>query len=158
MTTKSQRQWAAALGRSNTKSAGKTLHPGRVISLPTISKRRPEASCVELYLIYPPSANRMWGFGRGRVFKTDAYKSWIETATNQLNSQYPGTILGPYKLTIQLRVGPKIDLDNAVKPTNDLLQSAGVIENDKHCRQVSLRWVTSGFDGMYVRVERAAIE
>jgi Holliday junction resolvase RusA-like endonuclease len=158
MTTKSQRQWAAALVRSATKSAGSRRPPGRVISLPTISKQRPETSCVELYLSYPPSANRMWGFGRGRVYKTDEYKSWIETATNQLNSQYPGTILGPYKLTIQLRVGPKIDLDNAVKPTNDLLQSAGVIENDKHCRQVSLRWVTSGFDGMYVLVEPAGVE
>jgi Holliday junction resolvase RusA-like endonuclease len=158
MTTKSQRQWAAALVRSATKSAGNPRPPGRVILLPTISKQRPETNSVELYLSYPPSANRMWGFGKRRVYKTDEYKSWIETATNQLNSQYPGTILGPYKLTIQLRIGPKIDLDNAVKPTNDLLQSAGVIENDKHCRQVSLRWVTSGFDGMYVLVERAAIE
>jgi Holliday junction resolvase RusA-like endonuclease len=158
MTTKSQRQWAAALVRSATRSAGNPRPRGRVISLPTISKQRPATSCVELYLPTPPSANRMWAFGRKRVFKSDEYKSWIETATSQLNSQYPGTILGPYKLTIQLRVGPKIDLDNAVKPTNDLLQSAGVIENDKHCRQVSLRWVTSGFDGMYVRVERAAIE
>jgi hypothetical protein len=45
MTTKSQRQWAAALVRSATKSAGKTPPRGRVISLPKTSKQRPAMSC-----------------------------------------------------------------------------------------------------------------
>jgi Holliday junction resolvase RusA-like endonuclease len=153
----SQKSLDALLRRSNAKLVSTTKRAARVSS-PIASKIRPAANCVELYLTVPPSANRMWGFGRGRVFKTDAYKSWIEAASNELNRQYPGSIAGPYKLAIQLRVGPRIDLDNCVKPVNDLMQSSGVVENDRHCRQVSLRWVTSGFDGMYVRVERAGVE
>jgi Holliday junction resolvase RusA-like endonuclease len=153
----SQKSLDALLKRSSAKLASTTRRAVRVSSR-TALKPRPAANCVELYLTVPPSANRMWGFGRGRVFKTDAYKSWIEAASNELNRQYPGSIVGPYKLAIQLRVGPRIDLDNCVKPVNDLMQSSGVVENDKHCRQVSLRWVTEGYDGMYVRVERAAAE
>lgn len=114
---------------------------------------------IELYLPYPPSANRLWAYGRGRVFKSDEYKNWLNDAGLMLNTQHPGTVLGPYKLAIQLRQGgTRIDLDNAVKPINDLLQKSGVIENDKHCKQISLRWVTSGYDGLHVRVEPAGVE
>ncbi len=113
----------------------------------------------ELYLPYPPSANDMWGYGRGRVFKSAEYKKWIVDAGLILNTQHPKPVLGPYKLTVQLRVGGvKMDLDNSIKPTNDLLQTMGVIKNDKFCKQLSARWVTSGWDGLYVRVEPAGVE
>jgi crossover junction endodeoxyribonuclease RusA len=154
----SQKSLDALLRRSSAKLASTTRRAVRVSS-PTALKPRPATSCVELYLPYPPSANALWRYGNKRVFKSTEYVEWQKNAGAMLNSQQPGTILGPYKLAIQLREGGTgADLDNLVKPTNDLLQSAGVIENDKHCRQVSLRWVTSGFDGMYVRVEKAGVE
>jgi Holliday junction resolvase RusA-like endonuclease len=113
----------------------------------------------ELYLPRPPSANRLWGYGRGRVFKTAEYRAWIEHAGHVLNTQHPGLLSGRYKLFIQMRDGSSgIDLDNCFKPTSDLLQRMGVIENDKLARMVSACWVSSGFDGLYVRVEPAGVE
>jgi Holliday junction resolvase RusA-like endonuclease len=112
----------------------------------------------ELYLPSTPSANEMWGYGRGRVFKTAAYKKWQIDAGLILNTQHPKPVMGPYKLTIQIRDGGRMDLDNVVKPTNDLLQKMKVVRNDKDCKQISMRCVTAGYDGLYVRIEPAGVE
>jgi Holliday junction resolvase RusA-like endonuclease len=126
----------------------------------TILKPRPATNSVELYLpILPPSANRLWAYGRGHVYKTDAYENWINETLIQINSQNPGTILGPYRLTLQFRRGKtRMDSDNIIKATNDILQKSGVVLNDRDCEGGSWRRVTSGYDGLYVLVEQAGVE
>lgn len=101
----------------------------------------------------------MYEIGRGRKFKSAEYKSWINEALIQINAQNPGTILGPYRLTLQFRRdSTRADTDNLIKATNDILQHSGVVLNDRDCEGGSWRRVTSGYDGMYVRVEPAGVE
>jgi Holliday junction resolvase RusA-like endonuclease len=156
----SQKSLDALLRRSSGRSASTTKRAAHVSS-PTALKPRPATNCVELYLPIPPSANRMWGYGRGRVFKTAEYQNWIDAASVQINSQNPDrvTILGPYRLTLQFRRGAtRMDSDNLIKATNDILQKSGIVSNDRDCEGGSWRRVTSGYDGMYVRVEKAGVE
>lgn len=113
-------------------------------------------SAVELHIpVLPPSANRMNGHGRGRVYRTKAYERWLNAAGNIIKSQKPAGIVGPYKLSIQAaRPNKRRDLDNIIKGTSDLLQIVGVIANDCHCELLTARWVSQG-EGMSIRVERA---
>jgi Holliday junction resolvase RusA-like endonuclease len=36
------------------------------------------------------------------------------------------------------------DLDNAIKALSDILESSGVIENDKLCQHLEMKWVKDG--------------
>jgi Holliday junction resolvase RusA-like endonuclease len=155
----SQKSLAALLKRSSGRSASTTKKDAPVSS-PIMSKPKPATNSVELYLpILPPSANRLWAYGRGHVYKTDAYENWINETLIQINSQNPGTILGPYRLTLQFRRGKtRMDSDNIIKATNDILQKSGVVLNDRDCEGGSWRRVTSGYDGLYVLVEQAGVE
>jgi Holliday junction resolvase RusA-like endonuclease len=74
------------------------------------------------------------------IIKTAAYAAWITEAGMKLNRQNPGCVKGPYALTLILQDGLRLDLDNAIKATSDLLQTHGVIENDKLCREIHARW------------------
>jgi Holliday junction resolvase RusA-like endonuclease len=108
---------------------------------------------------YPPSANRLWGYGNGRVYRTKEYRDWLKTASLIVRSQRFETIDQPYKISIQLRrdaVG--MDLDNCIKPINDLMQKSGVVSNDKLTDMVSARWVTFGYDGVVVQITAAGVE
>ena len=51
-----------------------------------------------------------------------------------------------------------MDSDNLIKATNDILQRAGVVLNDRDCEGGAWRRVTSGYSGLYVLVERAGVE
>jgi len=111
------------------------------------------STAIEIHIpVLPPSANRMWRVGHGRIYKSDAYVNWLNQAGHFVNRQCPGTILGRYKLTVVVARSRK-DLDNHAKPANDLLQKMGVIEDDKLCEQITLRWHFQG-EGMILRVER----
>jgi Holliday junction resolvase RusA-like endonuclease len=154
----SQKSLAALLKRSSGKSASTTKTVAPDLS-PITSKPRPATNSVELYLPIPPSANRMWGYGRGRVYKTAEYQNWINEALIQINAQAPGSILGPYWVTLRYRRDmTRADSDNLIKATNDVLQRSGCILNDRDCEGGSWRRVTSGYDGLYVLVEQAGVE
>ena len=160
----SPKSYAALKRRCNERSARATprtaaSREGTRSLQQTTSKPRPATNCVELYLPIPPSANDLWRYGRGRVFKSDEYKNWIEDALIQINAQNPGSILGPYRLTLLFRRdATRMDSDNVIKATNDALQRAGCVLNDRDCEGGSWRRVTSGWDGLYVRVEPAGVE
>lgn len=114
---------------------------------------------ITLTLPMPPSANRLWKRTRGGMAKSDAYSAWLNEAGWVAKSQHQKPVPGPYKISIHAKRpgtrGP--DLDNTIKPVNDLLQSLGLIENDKLCEMVTARWVTSG-DGVTVILEPAGVE
>lgn len=114
---------------------------------------------IELHLPFPPSANRLWRRSKTTIHKSDEYTDWLREAGWQVMAQRKGGISGPYKISIQA-VRPdkrRRDLDNIIKPINDLLKSVGAIDDDSLCELVSARWVTAG-DGVTVRVEKAATE
>lgn len=114
---------------------------------------------IVLNLPYPPSANRLWRRSGARIHKSTRYTDWLRDAGFLAMNQRPGSLRGPYRLTIQA-VRPdkrKRDLDNLIKPTNDLLKTIGVVEDDSDCEIISVRWVTSG-EGLNVRVEQAGVE
>lgn len=103
---------------------------------------------VVIKLPVPPSANRIWrvagmrttkaGKVAPRVIKSKPYVAWITEAGWALKGQRPGRVSGPYDLTIVL---PKvrIDPDNAIKATSDLLVRHDIIDDDKLANDLSVK-------------------
>jgi crossover junction endodeoxyribonuclease RusA len=114
---------------------------------------------VELWLPFPPSANRLWRTGSGRVFKSAEYSGWLIEAAVEARKQKFNKFIGAYKLSMTAARPDKRkrDLDNLIKPVSDLLASIGAIENDSQAEQINLRWVTTG-EGIAVRIEPVGIE
>lgn len=115
---------------------------------------------VELTLPYPPSANRLWVRARRGMRKSDKYFAWLKEAGLVALTQRPlARFHGKYKLSIAAARPDKRarDIDNLIKPINDLLQAIGVVADDKHCDMVTARWVTTG-EGVMVRVEPVGLE
>lgn len=118
--------------------------------------RRP-VDHVELDLPLPLSANELWRpvmrSGKPAMIKTDRYASWAVVAETEINNQRPGRVIGPYVLTLivnRRRVG--IDLGNAEKAASDVLQAAGVVENDRRAEEIHLYWSDS-VEGMRAVIE-----
>lgn len=108
----------------------------------------PDAKRIEIVLPLPPSVNALWRVAKnGRVYATAKYKVWKEAAVWEAAAQASGQkITGSYRLTLQV-VAPdkrRQDLDNLLKATSDMLQSAGLIENDHLCRSLSASWQAEG--------------
>ena len=104
---------------------------------------RKPAQYVSLDLPTPVSANRLWRSVKTaqgvKVYKSKEYLSWLSEAGYRLNAQRPGIVEGPYALTITIRSTCRLDLDNCCKATSDLLQSQGVIQNDRLCQQLLVK-------------------
>jgi hypothetical protein len=56
------------------------------------------ADAIELPL--PPSTNRLWRAGRGRVYRSKRYMSWCRDAGWELNLQHPARTTGAVVVTI----------------------------------------------------------
>lgn len=115
---------------------------------------RPSVQFVTLDLPLPISTNDIWtpvrrAKGAGMV-KSKRYLAWLSEAGWMLNSQRPGTIDGPYALTITIPNACPLDADNCVKATSDLLQKHQVISNDRLAQQVTVK--RGNVDGMKVMV------
>ena len=107
----------------------------------------------------PPSANRLWRVYRGRMVTSATYATWKTTAGLILNVAAAGkSIPGPYALTIRVGVlkGRRLDLDNYLKPLNDLLQSCGAVRNDSDCQCVDIAWAT-GVQGAVITVTATSL-
>ncbi len=92
----------------------------------------------QIELPLPPSANRMWRKGRGRIYPSPQYEKWRKAADatflfSGLNKGLK-TIEGTYKLSISLPAKLRLDHDNLFKPIGDWLQRVKIVKNDKHCR------------------------
>jgi Holliday junction resolvase RusA-like endonuclease len=101
---------------------------------------------IRLTLPYPPSVNATHRAVNGRVILSKRYRDWIleagKAVAAQLPAQFPQVPLKHYRLWIEA-TPPDLrrrDLGNLEKPTSDLLQRAGVIEDDRMARFIGLSW------------------
>lgn len=93
---------------------------------------------VSIRLPMPPSANRMYRHQAGRVHKAADYRTWLKTIAWECLAQ-GATGKVPYRYQISIGIPEQLkDPDNLIKPTQDALQKAGVIANDKHVRRLLL--------------------
>ncbi len=86
----------------------------------------------------PPSLNGIFANARsvGRI-KTAAYNGWRTLAHLELRKHGPWHVPGRIKVEIQVgRAGTRADIDNLIKPTLDLLVSAGRIADDRNVTDV----------------------
>ena len=79
----------------------------------------------------PPSVNAMFSNapGKGRV-RTPEYRAWIEHAGFLLASQRPGSIKGPYAVTIRLPEKMRGDIDNRANSVIDLMVKHQITSDD----------------------------
>jgi crossover junction endodeoxyribonuclease RusA len=94
---------------------------------------------------------------------TANYRQWISDATESVADAKPQPLPywpdRPYKLFITAARPDRRrrDLDNIIKPINDLLKRTGLVADDHLCDSLHARWVTTG-DGVAVRIEPAGVE
>lgn len=101
----------------------------------------------------PPSVNACFSNvkGKGRI-RTERYRQWATAAGWDFNGK--GKIDGPFSVSITIdrsRRHPLADVDNFIKPTVDLLQTHGIVTNDRMSESVSIRWGDAD-GGMIVHV------
>jgi crossover junction endodeoxyribonuclease RusA len=109
---------------------------------------------VTLQLPLPISTNDLWRpVGKGMVLSRE-YRTWKTAAGQILQTQRPGRIDGRYDLVLVVSSAWHGDLSNALKGIEDLLQTHGVIENDKLARRIVLEW-GDGITGALVTVSAA---
>lgn len=100
-----------------------------------------------LYIPTPPSVNRMfcnnYRGGKGR-FKSGEYRAWLKQAASGIMDQGAHRLdYDSFALTIRIaRPSSRSDLDNYIKAIPDLLQSCGVIENDKLIMRLDVEWLS----------------
>lgn len=93
----------------------------------------------------PPSTNRLWAQGRGRVFKSKDYARWLDDAGLALlvDRKIGGrkTITGKFTAIIQVaRDVTKGDLDNIPKALFDICQRYQFISNDVNLEEYTVKW------------------
>lgn len=90
----------------------------------------------------PPSANRLWRRSGHIMHRSSEYNAWTLSAGRELKSLVgPKRIAGLYALDVRIgRPHASRDLGNNEKAISDLLQHCGVVDDDKHCQDIRLRW------------------
>jgi crossover junction endodeoxyribonuclease RusA len=106
----------------------------------------------------PPSVNRLWRTGRGRVYRSPRYDAWCKAAGWELNIQRPARIAGPVTVTIAAGRPDRRrrDVDNLGKALLDLLTVHRVIEDDSRVVSLSSRWDAAIAPGRIVVTVSAA--
>jgi crossover junction endodeoxyribonuclease RusA len=102
---------------------------------------RTEPIEIVINLPTPPSVNRLWRSGRGRVFRSASYTNWIRAADAELMArrQRPKKrIEGPFEAHVTLSRKVRGDVDNRVKAVLDFLQSREIIRNDSDCQRLTV--------------------
>jgi crossover junction endodeoxyribonuclease RusA len=108
---------------------------------------------IELKLPFPPSVNRLWRVGKGGMFKSKEYQTWLMQAGWVIAIQAKGQkISGKYNLTINA-VRPdkrKRDLDNLIKAVSDALETNDIIDGDHLCEHLEMSWVIGDFECLVI--------
>jgi len=97
---------------------------------------------VSFHVARPFSANRMYSrqtTKRGRRNLTREYKAWRDEMGWALKMETAGVpqITCRYDMTIEL-CPTRMDTDNPVKPMGDLMQSVGLVTNDRNLHAVKV--------------------
>lgn len=80
------------------------------------------------------------------MFRSSEYTAWLHECTVLIRQQRIPKVAGTYELLIRA-VRPdkrRRDIDNISKAVNDLLQCAGVVEDDCLCVKLTCMWVKDG--------------
>lgn len=101
---------------------------------------------VEIVLPRPPSVNRLWRIGKGRMFRSREYMGWINECIIMVKEAGIPAIKGKYKIMLRVARPDKRrrDIDNFSKAAQDFLQRAGIIEDDCLCEAIYCKWVNEG--------------
>ena len=96
---------------------------------------------VELILPWPPSVNRVWRMGKGRMYVNPKTLEWRERATEAVSGRsvafgWSGDVSATMRFYAPSR--RRYDIDNRAKSVGDWLQQAGVIEDDSQIRRLVL--------------------
>lgn len=91
----------------------------------------------------PPSANNLYvNSPRGR-FKSKTYRAWLEKSGWEIKEQRPGSVAGPYGMTVTMgRVAKRRDLSNTIKGLEDLLVTHRIIEDDSLAQTIRISWAS----------------
>lgn len=94
---------------------------------------------MSIYLPIPPSTNALFiAVGRRRV-KSKLYTAWIAQSGLMLNLSGMKPVSAPVRVSIRVgRCNRARDLDNTIKPLNDLLVRQGIIPDDNMMTVVSV--------------------
>lgn len=104
----------------------------------------------------PPSVNAIWRHTRGgKTYRTEAYNTWANGEGWNLKAQMPGQprFEGPVYVTLAMRRRrANMDGDNFQKGVFDLLQSVGLIDNDKNIIGCNWYWTTHLPEGVAAEI------
>jgi len=112
---------------------------------------REEKEVVMLDLPPPISTNDIWTpvrrkAGFAQMVRSKKYLQWVSDAGFMINAQRPGMVSGKFSFRLQVTRKSRVDLDNVLKATLDLLQNQGIISNDRKCEEIQVK--RADVDGM----------
>lgn len=104
---------------------------------------------MKFWVYYPPSANRLYRAVPNRgVLKSAEYRQYLLENTWLIKTQKDKgqPIKGAYEIhySIQRPDKRKRDIDNLLKPLNDLIVDAGCVEDDSLCQKITAEWIGTG--------------
>jgi Holliday junction resolvase RusA-like endonuclease len=100
-------------------------------------------TAITLTLPYPPGVNNLYGHVGRRRYATARYKAWQQEAALAVRAQgVRGGIKGRFVISMVLTPPDErwTDLDGRAKAPLDLLVKCGIIEDDRHNRQLIMAW------------------
>jgi crossover junction endodeoxyribonuclease RusA len=95
----------------------------------------------ELDFVIPPKSNRYFHTGRKYVFIPQRIREAVEDATLILRSMYNGEPINKpvaVEIVYAFKDSRKRDLDNLTKTLLDVLEDAGILDDDKFVYKLSI--------------------
>jgi len=105
-----------------------------------------------------PKTNRYIRRRGGRVFKSPRVKNWEVRALWELREQYRGEPID-YEVSVDITLilpnRRRRDIDNMLKSLWDILEKAGIIENDNLIYEVrTVKKIRKGEQGVEIKIKR----
>src|SRR5215475_8516110 len=119
-------------------SASILVHTALIMPTSAIIQQ-PAVSEIVIDFAVPPSLNRLWRYGRKRVYKNPVVNFWTWGFFYAWRGKYgvQQPIKGPIDVEILICPKRKRDADNSAKALLDACQRVGIIKNDSQVRKVT---------------------